>query len=382
MGPATSPTSDPPRRPAPEAREEGKNNGAPVSGRKSPRGGKIDKRDHRQWIDDRVKGNSKLGNDRPPLRCCLVPPCVGCCPGVLEQNCVCETIGRIGIVRPDDKYGRRWLMRIGLITQVIGLILTAIACFAISTEYNLLSSLSYTKGVVTAPNLAEDVELAIGLRAVAFNNPNPGAVGKTVITFEEFCSLTPAQTRNGTGPEFDAQVLSTYLNPRDCGECAAVSGSMVSSLVMSLVSYLPTIFTDVLRMYPNYDVNCQKAFGMIVAIFGLLMAINTWLTYMGSCVNNFYDGFVPYSANGEILLRENAANALNYLDFNWTEGTGLICLIIATFLKIVDIVCHFLLPTPSITRNHAEQVEYEKLSQQDSDNDEALQVEQGQIFEA
>lgn len=39
----------------------------------------------------------------------------------------------------------------------------------------------------------------------------------------------------------------------------------------------------------------------------------------------------------------------------------MIALGIATFAKVLDLVCNFLIPTPSITRNRDEQWEYEKL---------------------
>jgi len=43
----------------------------------------------------------------------------------------------------------------------------------------------------------------------------------------------------------------------------------------------------------------------------------------------------------------------------YRPGFGEICLALATLLKIVDIICNIMLPTPSITRSHEEQAEYE-----------------------
>lgn len=44
---------------------------------------------------------------------------------------------------------------------------------------------------------------------------------------------------------------------------------------------------------------------------------------------------------------------------DWKAGLGQICLLLATLLKIVDILINLVLPTPTITRNHQEQVDYE-----------------------
>lgn len=45
--------------------------------------------------------------------------------------------------------------------------------------------------------------------------------------------------------------------------------------------------------------------------------------------------------------------------FTWESGVGQICLAIASLLKILDIFLNCIVPTPTITRDHAEQVEYE-----------------------
>mmetsp|Transcript_31548 Transcript_31548/g.94405 ORF Transcript_31548/g.94405 Transcript_31548/m.94405 type:complete len:268 (-) Transcript_31548:268-1071(-) len=266
-------------------------------------------------------------------------------------------------------------MRIGFVTQFAGMLLTAVSCFAISTNYEILSSLGFTRGIIMATNFTSPIEISIGLRAVAINNPNPGRVGAVVVSFDEFCTLTPKSAYHKENMQFDGKKLSDYLNPEHCGECAAVSGSMVVSLFLSVITYLPTLFTDILRMYPNYDANCQKAFGFIFAFFSLGMAINTWFKYRNNCVNSFYDGLVPQDAQGLVLAKAYADEAVSWYDFDWTEGPGLICLLVATYLKIIDIVCHFLLPTPSITRDHREQAEYEKLAQKE-ETTEPAQAEQ------
>ena len=45
-------------------------------------------------------------------------------------------------------------------------------------------------------------------------------------------------------------------------------------------------------MYYNYDINCQKVFGTVVALFSMFMSLYTWQGYANQCFDNFFDGAV------------------------------------------------------------------------------------------
>jgi hypothetical protein len=90
------------------------------------------------------------------------------------------------------------------------------------------------------------------------------------------------------------------------------------------------------------------------------MTLSTILAYKNSCFNSFYDGTVYFDADSNALDDENGATYL--ADFDWEAGNGLICLYLATFIKLIDIIANILVPTPTITRNRKEQEEYEALS--------------------
>jgi hypothetical protein len=55
----------------------------------------------------------------------------------------------------------------------------------------------------------------------------------------------------------------------------------------------------------------------------------------------------------------NSGDVYLVVRFDWKAGIGQICLLVATLLKVVDILINVALPTPTITRNHQEQVDYE-----------------------
>mmetsp|Transcript_32814 Transcript_32814/g.37978 ORF Transcript_32814/g.37978 Transcript_32814/m.37978 type:complete len:322 (-) Transcript_32814:652-1617(-) len=280
-----------------------------------------------QWIIDRVDGTSKIEPEkRPCCRACFVPPCVKLVPGFFEQNICCESWGKFGFIDSTDMKARLWLMRISLLSNCISLLLSIIACFAISTNYNILMNISFSKGIFTPidSTYLDDITINVGLLAVAIDNPNTEGKG-TVNGFDELC---------------DDDVAGAFFDQSSCHDCSDISSTLVTTLILSAITVLPSIFTDILRMYPNYDANCQKTIGTLAAFFSVLNSIATWQLYAVECVRSFVES-------------EN---------LSWYAGEGLKLIVAATFIRIVPIVCHLIVPTPSITRDYKEQEEYERLS--------------------
>lgn len=69
----------------------------------------------------------------------------------------------------------------------------------------------------------------------------------------------------------------------------------------------------------------------------------------------------------EISLDENDNIELY---FRWRPGNGLVCIILATLLKAIDIIAVFLRPTPNIAHTRSMQEEYEVLYGPDADANE------------
>jgi hypothetical protein len=156
----------------------------------------------------------------------------------------------------------------------------------------------------------------------------------------------------------------------ECDSCNEISKSMVSTLLVSVVTYLPSIFTNFTRMYHNYDVNCQKNFGVFVTAFSLILSLSTIMNYRNNCIDKFYDGTVTFDENRVPVEDPDSDEAFATIDFDWTGGAGLKCLLAATVIKIVDVLVHLSLPSPSITRNREEQANYEKTTPDPDHNSE------------
>jgi len=330
-----------------------------------------DKKKYRQWLYDRMFG--KAPPPKPPSWFCYIPPCISLCPDLLEQNRVCETTGGIGkrlIRNVDDSKGlRKHIMAIGIAANLIAMLLSIVACFSISVHFNVLQKLPFSSGRIfvtdnkdllgtsllkgifgdnSSRQVRGDgivVTADIGLRAVAYGDLPNG--NQDVWGFDEFCDY------NGTG-------LETFIMPDDCNGCADVSVGLVFTIAMSAFPYIPSMFTNVIRMYANYDINCLKSFGVFATSASLILALYTYLAYKYQCFSTFYSGDIYLDLNDNTtLLRNDADNAILIASVEWYPGNGFICILVATVFSAVDILCHLILPSPSIARNRQLQKEYE-----------------------
>jgi len=139
---------------------------------------------------------------------------------------------------------------------------------------------------------------------------------------------------------------------------------MVSNTIISFITCIPPISTDIRRMYASYDVNCQKFLGLLTGLISTITMLVACLSYNQSCFASFYDGTIPYYLNGTVVpggRYPQTGVPLGFVDFQWKAGNGLICVYVAIALKLFNIVLLAALPTPTITRDKDEQAQYEAL---------------------
>ena len=293
----------------------------------------------------------------------------------MEQNVVMETMGKCGAVPANSKLWRRLLMGIALFSTLAGWIALIICDFAMSNDARLLERYSFQFGETTLFHkdsnflVAETMDISLGLRAVAwyrfnFSIPTTSQDNTTiddvgfnvekspvfVTGFEDFCN-----SDKGT----------FFVDPAYCGKCEESSKAMVFSIVLATVLYLFSFSTDVLRMYPNYDVNCQKVFAGLIALVTASLGMRTFFLFRGGCLRSLLQGEYCFDSNGTIIpdcsyeTLEDHEDAQVVAAFEWSAGFAYGFLGFSAFLKVVNLVCHLLIPTPSITRTKEEQWEYE-----------------------
>lgn len=330
----------------------------------------------RQWLIDRCDGDEKVmnPNSRP---CCAIfyaPLVLKWFPGILEQNRVMECLGRTGVT--SNVRARKWIMILALLSTIVGWGFLIYSDFAISTQYDFIEAAAFNYGSNTiqfantsGADIRNSTRISLGLRAAAISNftfdendqdYSQREEDRRVIGFDEFC------TEQATTDQI------IFVNPEQCNACQDASHAMVTSILMSTVTYFFTFTTDVLRIWPNYDVNCQKVFGAFFAIFSAVMGLRTFFLFRNQCYASFNTGWTCLNEDMEqIDCGDDFDNPELFIKsyMQWQRGPGLLGLGVATFAKLLDLVCNFLIPTPSITRDRNEQWEYEKLATAQEDGE-------------
>jgi len=292
----------------------------------------------RKWLMDRITGDSKYGDrDRPTGPCCWVPPTVGWCPALLEENICCKLVGKMGAYTTEA--ARFYLMHLGFMLNFISILMIAYSCLGMSDDFDILSNASFSKLTLSGDvgEMTAGTVMRVGLRSVSLSKDD---VEISVINFDQFCEVDG----------FDA-----FLNQNDCDSCQSMAANYTISIMFAAILILPILFINISRMYSGYDVNCSKCFSGILSLASILLAFNTMFTYTFFCRSKFYSGIVPFSVDGDIFPEKESY----FVNYDWQWGWGFIFLIAGVVLKTFELMINCCIPTPSITRDRKEQDTYE-----------------------
>ena len=95
----------------------------------------------------------------------------------------------------------------------------------------------------------------------------------------------------------------------------------------------------------------------------MISSLVTWYGYKNGCIDSFHSHEVLVDSDLHPIV-EGDPNSITafILDFDWQAGQGYLFVVVATLLKMVDVVCNLAVPTPSICRDHGEQAIYEVIA--------------------
>jgi hypothetical protein len=322
-----------------------------------------------RWIQDRTEGRVH-GSDgalapRPPCFLCWPPPLLRTCPAILETNSLCTIIGRCGFCNGStannrrDYYsgfgnrGRCAIMTYALVLDLAGLLMTVFAALALSDgnadliQVAAFSTTSLQPVVLDATlNRQQTIpatSLHLGLQALLIRD-------EVTVTYEDFCT-TPG--------------MEQFLPPENCNACNDTTLYVVIGMLVTMVAYIPSLGIDCLRMYKDYDVNCQKTASLLWSLVSLAGYGLTYYYHRYQCLASFYEGPVLYDINGAVVTAGlDSTDGVVLTDFVWDIGVGQICLLAGFVLKAIDFFCHLFVATPTITRDREEQWAYERLSKE------------------
>ena len=108
-----------------------------------------------------------------------------------------------------------------------------------------------------------------------------------------------------------------------CEACKSVASSSSTMAIMGVITTFPQMTTDFLRAFPENDLRCQKAFGVVTGLFGMITNLISLQLFNTVCHKDL-DGEGNY----------------------FSPGSGLICIWLASMFKLCDVIAHCLVPVP------------------------------------
>lgn len=230
------------------------------------------------------------------------PPCFyfQCCYDIFEFSKFCTNIGKIGI-RYFDTH-RAVIMLTATFVTFACLILTTFALVAVSDFNSYVKTTCWTYGDVD-----DGSKIYIGLNQIVIEQP--GMPDQSIVWGDSACHKF--EQANG--------------DQNFCEECRNECDGSVGVAIVSLITVLPTLTTDIKRSTRRGDMNCQKFMGILTGVLGFTTTLASLSAYAGGCYRN-----LPSTYNGK--------------NIDYSLGPGFICLLIATVLKIFDVVVNVCLP--------------------------------------
>jgi len=241
----------------------------------------------------------------------------------IEFSWCCMKFGSLGL--EGARKHRKRLMAAGAILNSFAMILSVIAAIGgLSGGASTIRALPWVQGKISE-GAGRNIEVYMNMVA---------RVSRLDCKNDVLCSSTAASsgfTHKGSG------VYETYYTNEVCGNtrgfhevCKKCRSKSLSSftLIMAIITNLPSITTNLQRATLFGDVNCQATMGVVSNALGFFSTIASLLAYRSACMMD-----LPTKISSTTL--------------KWDMGIGFRCLIVATILKLFDMTLHLLLPTPA-----------------------------------
>lgn len=221
----------------------------------------------------------------PP--CCHIP----CFKSLCETSGFCTRFGKIGVKWFDEN--RAKIMLSSAFLSFLAIVFCAVAVASLSPDANVIKNTNWTYGS------SDGFEYFVGLNQIV---------------------IAPESGDQIEVEWADAQCTSDY-----CNECKDATSSSISTAIISLITCLPTLSTDIQRSTRAGDLNCQKFMALFTGIMGTITTLIALSSYSDGCFKNLPDS----DSSGDV---------------EWKLGPGFSLLLVATLLKPVNVIIHMLMP--------------------------------------
>uniref|UniRef100_A0A7S4BCW9 Uncharacterized protein n=1 Tax=Chrysotila carterae TaxID=13221 RepID=A0A7S4BCW9_CHRCT len=122
-----------------------------------------------------------------------------------------------------------------------------------------------------------------------------------------------------------------------CKQCESSSLSTRTFVFMSIFTQLFQIATDLQRLTPFGDLNCQKLIGWTTSLLGLTTGLVAIFSWLAGCWRYFPESIQLASLWQGVNIETHAERSI---------GPGCALFMLAVLLKIVDTLLHIFLKTP------------------------------------
>eukprot|EP00656_Telonema_subtile_P025156 TRINITY_DN2725_c0_g1_i1.p1 TRINITY_DN2725_c0_g1~~TRINITY_DN2725_c0_g1_i1.p1 ORF type:complete len:477 (+),score=86.51 TRINITY_DN2725_c0_g1_i1:148-1578(+) len=260
--------------------------------------------------------------DTPPQ------PCLSsyCCRRCWEHPTPCRCMGRVGFAWADRN--RSYIMLTAFCVSFISWVFCFVALAAASTETSVILDVAWARGTTALdatlhPPSGASVTSYIGINArVDVVTPTGGVSTTSTVNWDD----PGACTVNG------------FTFP-GCSSCEDTATGAISWLIVAVVTQMFQMATDLQRATRYGDLNCQKVMGIATGLFSAYTTLQSLSSFMQNCASkNNFEWFFSTSESS------SASSGATSTDIK--ASTGFVLLFMATVLKLFDVVCHVIVPTP------------------------------------
>lgn len=270
---------------------------------------------------------------------------------VIEHSRCCVGVGRLGLGWAERR--RKTVMIFGALMNSLSLVLCVIAATGglasdpgswafkafpwVRTDVTLSCSLA---GATSPLDVSLRVNVKLYHASIDCSSMTDPALCESALAqrgFEISEDGTMEKATRWDEPDTCEASIIPDISER-CEECA---NSLISesSIIISILGQLPTIATDLQRSTRFGDVNCQKTMGMLTNLITFFSSIVALLAFRWHCYQMSEDkSDLQFDLDGSLCEVTDAVDK--------QLGLGFRCLMVATCIKIVDLICHALVPTP------------------------------------
>lgn len=215
---------------------------------------------------------------------------------------------------------------------------------------------------ITATFGASHVDVDLGVKRFVVDTAGVSTAAKSLLSIEDTVGIEWGDPRACNGSAFG-------MSGEHCAKCSHAAQNDVFSLaVVGALTQIFQMVTDLQRSTVHGDMNCQKVQGLVTGLLSLATSFSSLHKFADACLYSpptslsvGLDGSAFGSAlPGGVDLAAAASTAGITLEegnsvtlqMAYTHGTGFVLCWLAVALKIVDIICHLIVPTPK--GRHAE----------------------------